>query len=210
MSAWVRTCEFLYHFLSAKKVKDKDWGVIQNLPIKCCPEACISNGANLGIFIGYIQGKVGGSCTSSGWRKAPYCTCNVDKTSQQQSEGSYDEQHLIRRSPEQEGFALMPQGFLREEKISAYRVNMPLLFIYSLSSSDELTAKSWSKLQWAEYCYWELTEWQRVLQFPWPSRQANAIREACSEKKRRRKTLKKHVWVFCNTKLEGFPVVIAR
>lgn len=43
-------CEFLYYFLSARKIEDREWDVIQNLPIKCCPGACISNGANLGIF----------------------------------------------------------------------------------------------------------------------------------------------------------------
>lgn len=72
------------------------------------------------------------------WRRqvGGYCTCSPDGPTQrqQQSGGSCDGQRLIRGSPEQVGFALMPQGFVREENISAYSANTPpITYLFGLS-----------------------------------------------------------------------------
>lgn len=119
---WVCTFPTTTHWRNS--VED----VIQYLPIKWCPGACLANTANLWIFkdsslAAALVVEVGGQLL--------YCSCSLyQPTQQQQSRGRYDGQQLIRESPEHVRFALMPQGFVKEENISAHRANTPPSITY--------------------------------------------------------------------------------
>lgn len=97
---WVCTFPTTTHWRNS--VED----VIQYLPIKWCPGACLANTANLWIFkdsslAAALVVEVGGQLL--------YCSCSLyQPTQQQQSRDSYDGQQLIRESPEHVRFALMP------------------------------------------------------------------------------------------------------
>lgn len=143
-SAEVKACLFeprwlplpLRFPLAARRWRNGARDVIQYLPIKWCPGACLANAANLCIFRdrtleAAVLAAVGG--------QPLYITCSLDQPTQQQQQkkksgGSIDGQQLIRGSPEQVGFALMPQGFVKEENISVYRAtpHHHYLFIHPL------------------------------------------------------------------------------
>ena len=122
-------CLGLHTHLSARRTRNRAEDVIQCLPIKWCPEACLANAANLCIF---RDSSLAALAEAGGWPLLP--ALRIGPTQQQQSRGSHDGQRLIRGSLEQVGFALMPQGFVKAANISAYGANMPphYLFIHSL------------------------------------------------------------------------------
>lgn len=149
--AWVCT------FLSlCQRTKKEEEDVIQYLPIKLCPGACLANAVNLRIF------KDSSLAVQHQWRRmGGYKTISPNQPHQQkQCRGTHDGQHLIRGSPEQVGYAQVPQGFVKEENISA---NTPPLFIYSFSLGDVLTAGGYTEPWWTGYCCLELIQWWTTL-----------------------------------------------
>lgn len=95
-----------------------------------------------------------------------HCTCSTDRpTQQQQSGGSHDGQRLIRGSPEQVGFALMPQGFVKAANISAYGANTPpITYLFILSGWCVDSQGVAQNVEWTGYRCLGLIRWRTALQ----------------------------------------------
>ncbi len=119
---------FVHFSIAARWRRNRAEDVIQYLPIKWCPGACLANAANLCTF---RDSSLAAAVLVEAGGRLLY----LDRPSQQQqNEGSHDGQPLIRWRPEQAGFAPMPQGFVKAANTAAYGANTPphYLFIHSL------------------------------------------------------------------------------
>lgn len=84
----------------------------------------------------YLEVAFGGP-GGDGWAATVPVPSRIGPTQQRrrrQSGGSHDGQRLIRGSPEQVGFAPMPQGLVKAANISAYGANTPpITYLFILS-----------------------------------------------------------------------------
>lgn len=136
---------FVHSSVAARWRRNRVEDVIRCLPIKWCPAACLANTANLCIFRDtdlVTMVEVGGWAATV---PVPYRIRPTQQQQRRQSGGSRDGQRLIRGSPEQVGFAPMPQGFVKTANISAYGANTPPITYLFILSGWCVDSRGWHR-----------------------------------------------------------------
>ena len=141
-SVWVRTF-LLCCQMTKKQRRGMSFSVSQ---LNVALEQCLANAANLCIFRGSGLVEAGG--------RLLYLISGSARLLRGGAGARRDGQRLIRGSPEQVGFAAMPQGFVKEEKHLS-QTRPPITYLFLLSgwcvdssgpSGDErgIVGSSWS------------------------------------------------------------------